>query len=202
MRTFSVIVMVLVTGCGTTGPYEMPGAGIPPIQPIPSLPGSHHHVQPGETLWRIAQSYGLTVQALASANRLSHSGHLDVGQTLFIPLPPETPRFLWPVRGSLRSSSASQGIEIAARPGSLVRASRRGRVAVATRDLSGWGKTVVLDHLDGSFSVYAGLHQIFVAPAADVRQGLPLGSLNTRPLHFEIRAGETPKNTLALLPPP
>jgi murein DD-endopeptidase MepM/ murein hydrolase activator NlpD len=171
-----------------------------PTQALPSLHGSYHQVRRGETLWRIARSYGLDVRALAAANRLPSMGHLEAGQQLFIPLPSESKRFLWPVRGSLRTLSASHGVEITAPAGSLARASRSGRVAIATRRLSGLGKTVVLDHFDGYLTIYSGLDQILVGPGADLRQGIPVGRLGSRALYFEIRYGATPKNTLALLP--
>lgn len=168
-------------------------------QALPSFQGSYYKVRPGETLWRIARSFGLDVKTLAAANQLHGSAYLKEGQRLFIPLPVESQRFLWPVLGSLRASSASW-IEIAAPAGSSVRATRGGRVAVAARQLSGWGKTVVLDHLEGHLSVYAGLDQILVSPGATLRQGVPIGVLGSRALHFEIRQGITPKNVLALLP--
>jgi murein DD-endopeptidase MepM/ murein hydrolase activator NlpD len=164
------------------------------------LEGSFHHVRRGETLWRIAHSYGLDPTTLAAVNRISPTAPLIPGQRLFIPLPQESSQFLWPVRGSVGISSASRGVTIAAPPGSLVRAARSGRVAVATRHLSGWGPTVVVDHLDGYLSVYARLHQALVPPGAMLRQGTPLGTLGTRALHFEIRYGVTPRNTVALLP--
>lgn len=187
---------VLCSGCATA-PMS---ASLPRTQAIPQLQGSYYQVGPGETLWRIAQSYGLRPQTLAAANRLPNAAALKVGQRLFIPLPPESRQFVWPVRGSARSAGATQGVEIAAPDGSLVRASRGGRVAVAAHELSGWGKAVLLDHLDGYLSVYAGLEQILVSPGTSLRQGTPLGSLGPRPLHFEIRYGAIPKHTLAMLP--
>ena len=168
-------------------------------QAVPTLEGSYHQVQRGETLWRIARSYGLDVRTLAIANRLPPSKELSVGQKLFIPLPAETKQFLWPVRGSARTS-ISQGVDISAPSGSLVRASRSGRVAVAAHRLSGWGKTVVLDHFDGYLTIYAGLDRILVAPAAALRQGVPIGTVGSKAMHFEIRYGNVPKNTPALLP--
>jgi len=166
----------------------------------PMLEGSFHRVRRGETLWRIAHSYGLDPATLAAVNRISPTTTLIPGQRLFIPLPQESTRFLWPLRGSIGTSGASRGITIAAPPGSLVRAARSGRVAVVTRHLSGWGPTVVIDHLDGYLSVYARLHQVLVSPGSDLRQGTPLGSLGAGALHFEIRYGVIPKNPLALLP--
>jgi murein DD-endopeptidase MepM/ murein hydrolase activator NlpD len=182
-----------VSGCAGTSVSQ-----IAPPQAIPTLQGSYHEVRPGETLWRIAHAYGLSTSTLASANRLPNSSTLKVGQQLFIPLPAETNQFLWPVRGDLRS--AGHGVEIRAASGSLVRASRSGRVAVATQRLFGWGKTIVIDHLDGYLTIYAGLDQLLIKPGMSLRQGTPIGSVQSHPLHFEIRHGANSKNTLAMLP--
>jgi LysM repeat protein len=47
--------------------------------------GVVHVVQPGENLFRIALRYGTTVDAIASANGLTNTGHIYVGQRLTIP---------------------------------------------------------------------------------------------------------------------
>jgi LysM repeat protein len=44
-----------------------------------------HVVQAGETLFQIAQRYGVTVQDIAAANNLTNVNVLEVGQTLVIP---------------------------------------------------------------------------------------------------------------------
>lgn len=194
--------MAMLSGCAsTTLEYGSTGyvPTTPPVQALPKLQGSTHTVKPGETLWRIARSYGLDAQALASANRLPANGNVTVGQQLFIPLPPESNRFLWPVRGS-STLSHSGGIDVSAAPGTLVRASRTGRVAVATAQLSGWGNTVVLDHPDGTVTVYAGMQQCITAAGTLLRQGMPVGIVGARPVHFEIRNGSKPVNALSLLP--
>ncbi len=157
-------------------------------------------------MWRIARDFGLDAKALARANRLSDSSQVRTGQVLFIPSPLESNRFLWPLRGSLtpvRGSSGypdSRSLEISAPEGSLVRASRTGRVAVATRDLKGWGRTVILDHEDGYLTVYAGLEQLLVGPGASVQQGNPVGKVGRRPLYFEIRYGTHLRDPRQLLP--
>jgi murein DD-endopeptidase MepM/ murein hydrolase activator NlpD len=189
-----VICLIVLSGCATSLSEQV----MPPTQAIPSLHGSYHRVRRGETLWRIARSYGLSVDTLVSVNHLPSPQQLTVGQRLFIPIPPESARFLWPVRGS--STIAGQGIAIRAPSGSLVRAARSGRVAVATQRLSGWGKTVILDHLDGYFTIYGGLGQLLVSPGGYVRQGIPVGSLGSNSLHFEVRYGPEPKAALAHLP--
>ena len=191
--------LLLMSGCASMDAAPLPPAAQRTRSPLQS---SYHVVKRGETLWRIATSYGLEVETLAAANRQPMNRELRVGQRLFIPLPPETNRFLWPARGSVKSSGPSHGIEIAAAPGSVVRASRGGRVAVATQRLSGWGKTVIVDHLDGYLTIYAGMDQMLVGPGSMLRQGMPIGNVGTRALHFEIRFGDTPRNTLVLLPAP
>ena len=194
--------LLLVSGCGTA-PVEYATTGyVPqplPAQSLPNLQGSYHTVKNGETLWRIARYYGLEPATLAQANPISRNGVVTIGQRLFIPLPPESNRFVWPLRGRA-SQSHSGGIDISAASGTLVRASRTGRVAVATTRLSGWGNSVVMDHADGSTTVYAGLEQLVIAPGVELRQGMPIGTAGSRPLHFEIRQGSKPANTLALLP--
>jgi LysM repeat protein len=45
-----------------------------------------HVVQAGENLYRIAQRYGLSTEALAQANQISDPGQIYVGQVLTLPL--------------------------------------------------------------------------------------------------------------------
>ena len=191
-----VMLGLINAGCATTAPTQV----VPPTQAVPTLQGSYHTVRRGETLWRIAHAYGVSVESLAHANRIPDSTQLDVGQRLFIPLPQETQRFLWPLHGPGRSGDGLRGVDIAAPAGSLVRASRSGRVAVAAQRLSGWGKIVMVDHLDGYSTIYAGLERVLVTPGSYLRQGTPVGSTGSGALYFEIRHGATPRDTLALLP--
>ena len=164
-----------------------------------SLEGSYHMVRKGDTIWRISRLYGISPNTLASSNGLTDARQLNVGQRLFVSLAPESRSFFWPVIGSLRTSNDS-GVDIQALSGSLVRASRSGRVAVAAQRLSGLGKTVVIDHGDGYVSIYSGLEKILVRPSLELRGGSPIGSIGSRALHFEIRYGTMAKNVLALLP--
>jgi LysM repeat protein len=57
----------------------------------PALPGgcsALHTVQAGETLTAIAQQYGVSVQVLARANKISATSELSLGQVLCIPQEP------------------------------------------------------------------------------------------------------------------
>ncbi len=70
-------------------PQEPPVGGYYPSPPDGSygLPGgaNTHTVAPGETLFSIAQRYGLTAEAIASANGLSNPDQIYVGQVLYLP---------------------------------------------------------------------------------------------------------------------
>jgi len=60
-------------------------AAAPPATAAPAGTEDTHVVQPGETLFRIAQRYGVTVEALADANGLSDPTRIQPGQVLKIP---------------------------------------------------------------------------------------------------------------------
>lgn len=69
----------LVTGQeSSAGESESPGAAGEPA-------GVHHLVQPGETLWRIARAYALSVPDLQRANGLSDPTQVEAGTLLLIP---------------------------------------------------------------------------------------------------------------------
>jgi septal ring factor EnvC (AmiA/AmiB activator) len=120
---------------------------------------------------------------------------------VFISLPDDSPQFFWPVVGRVHTDGALHGVEISAPQGSVVRAARQGRVAVATQALAGRGPTLVLTHEGGYASIYAGVEALLVVPGAEVAQGSPIARLGLNPLHFEIRLDATPvPMMLSLLP--
>ncbi len=162
--------------------------------------GTVHPVQSGETLWRIARSFGVETDALAAANGIKPSRHLEAGQTLVVPLPPPSEGFVWPVRGHVYEDTAATGLAIQAPPGVQVRASRGGLVALAAHSLVGWKGTVIVDHQDGLYTVYAGLETLGVQPGQLIQKGQAVGSLGSRPLHFEIRQGTAALDILSQLP--
>jgi len=47
--------------------------------------GVHHVVQPGQTLWRIARTYGMTPEQLARANGIEDPTRISAGAVLFVP---------------------------------------------------------------------------------------------------------------------
>ena len=61
------------------------GMAVLHVQPAQANGGTVHIVREGETLFSIAAAYGLTVQELATANRLTPDSWLSVGQPLTVP---------------------------------------------------------------------------------------------------------------------
>src|SRR3990170_1752545 len=51
----------------------------------PVAADSRHRVAPGETLWGLAQAYGVSVDALATLNKLADPDLIFVGQLLKVP---------------------------------------------------------------------------------------------------------------------
>jgi murein DD-endopeptidase MepM/ murein hydrolase activator NlpD len=103
----------------------------------------------------------------------------------------DTRRYLYSGGGSGRSVHA--GIDVAVGPGTAVTACARGKVVMAmNRDVT--GKTIVIEHLPGLYSLYFHLSSIKVEEGAIVEKGARIAlsgssGLATGPhLHWEIRA--------------
>ena len=58
----------------------------------PAQAETEHVVQPGETLFRIAQAYGVTVDDIVAANGLTDRNVIHVGQRLVIPISTAAPK--------------------------------------------------------------------------------------------------------------
>lgn len=119
--------------------------------------------------------------------------------------------FAWPLRGRLtsgfgiRDGRMHDGIDLAARRGSLVRAAEAGRVVFSSR-LGDYGRVVVVRHDARFASVYAHNRRNHVRRGAFVDKGTVVAELGasgnaTGPhLHFEIRRDDEPLDPLLFLP--
>lgn len=198
---------------------------------VPTVPGFAYRIKPGDTVSGLGLRFGITAESIQTTNGLDASDVLQPGQLIFLPgaKPPSldgvrvasTSRslsggragasWLWPVRGLVTSGfgwrwgSFHEGIDIAVAQGTVVRASRGGRVTQAGWD-GGYGKAVLINHGDGTSSLYAHLSEIEVSYGEQVDQGERIGlsgstGNSTGPhLHFEIRVGGSQKNPRSYLP--
>jgi murein DD-endopeptidase MepM/ murein hydrolase activator NlpD len=74
-----LLLMLAIAGSCVTTPTAEPRPEPPPP------PGTVVVVEPGQTLWQIAQAAGITVDELAEANGLDAAEPLLVGQRIFVP---------------------------------------------------------------------------------------------------------------------
>ena len=96
------------------------------------------------------------------------------------------------IRTAQRAGSEGPGLEMFAPSGSVVRAVQAGRVAFAD-SYAAYGKTVILDHGAGYYTVSANLGSIDVKVGDDLPFGSRLGTVGSSDgasrLYFEIRVG-------------
>ncbi len=184
--------------------------------------GVYHKVGQGETVWRISKTYGVSLAAIIQANQIPNAAQVEVNQLLLIPgasrvleIPPvhqpERPdEFIWPLEGKILSYFGeykdlriNKGIDILAQEGEKVCASREGRVVFADY-LNGYGFTLILDHGDDFFTVYARNASLLVKLGDFVLQGAPVAAVGRydelASLHFQIRKNDLPDNPLYYLP--
>jgi murein DD-endopeptidase MepM/ murein hydrolase activator NlpD len=102
------------------------------------------------------------------------------------------------IKSARRPGSEGPGLEMFAPRGSVVRAVHAGRVAFAD-SYAAYGRTVILDHGGGYYTVSANLGSIEVKVGDDVASGARIGTVGDSDegaarLYFEIRVGT---NTVA-----
>lgn len=211
-------ILLSLYGCATV-PYITPG---PPV----TVPGIYHKVEKGQTLWKISKIYGVDLDEIVRINRISDVANIEIGQLIFIPhyQKPEYSNkkysatgedFIWPVKGKVITlfgqtshNMIKKGINIHPyKANDDIVAARSGRVTFVTDDFKGFGKTIIIDHGDGIFTVYARNSQIFVKPGDYVQRGNLIARVGATGrdksvyLHFQIRRGHTPQNPYFYLNP-
>ena len=189
--------------------------------PEKGRPGVYHKVKKGETLWSIARAYDVSMKEVIVSNRIPNVARVEENQLVFIPgvhaskeitfnKDAKENGFAWPVRGKLigyfherKGAYFNKGIDIQAREGDTVRAARRGQVVFADY-LMGYGYTVILNHADEFFSVYARNGKLLVGLNDSVHQGQEIARAgqgdNPSHVHFEIRKRSLEDNPLYYLP--
>ncbi|MFH0754909.1 MAG: peptidoglycan DD-metalloendopeptidase family protein [Candidatus Omnitrophota bacterium] len=214
----------ILAGCATVhkpvAPAEAPAPGV--VSKPADSRRVKHKVHKGETLWRIAKTYGVSIDDIIQANGIPNAASIELNQLIFIPgvaalkdVSVVSPSgkdvdYAWPVKGKVmayfgdvRRGVANAGIDVSAVEGEVVKAAREGRVVLADR-LPGNGYAVILDHGDGFFTVYAHNERLMVKLADYVLKGENLAQVaregNLAYLHFEVRKGEKPTNPLYYLP--
>ncbi len=192
------------------------------------ISGVRHTVQKGDTIAALAKRYGADAEEILAFNDLEEGAPLAVGTVLTIPggempatkkrtprpssavafTPPAATRTL--ARGSLvhplPSAVRTQGIhgynavDLAAPFGTPIVAAASGRVIVSRSGgwNGGYGTYVVIDHPDGTQTLYAHMSRVAVWQGAQVVAGQVIGYVgstgrSTGPhVHFEVRGAINP----------
>jgi len=215
LNIFLLIALICISGCA----YQKPLVAQPKTN---KLTGTYHKVKTGETLWGISKLYNLNLNEIISINKIPNAARIEKGQLIFIPKTTKISlsdskkigflkdrKFIWPAKGkiisyfgNIKDNRTNKGIDIMVNSGKDISAARSGKV-VFSDNLKGYEKTIIIDHLDGFFSIYSSNQNFMVKLNNDIAQGQTIAKLKkmgSSNLHFEIREDCMPKNPLYYLP--
>ena len=104
-------------------------------------------------------------------------------------------KFAWPVSGKVVTpfGSGNDGINIAGKLGTPIKAAEDGSVAYAGNELKGYGNLILVKHKDGWITAYAHNRKLLVKKGDVIKKGQKIaemgdtGGVKTPQLHFEIR---------------
>lgn len=189
-----------------------------------------HVVKKGDTVYSLSRKYRVDMTTFTRLNKMKRPYILSIGQKLKVPgkvsggrstvkrvsLPPPPPQsgkgFMWPVRGPILSSYGpkevgyhNDGINIAAKSGSEIRASESGVVVHADRKIKGFGRLILIRHSNGWITAYAHNSSNLVTKGQAVKRGQTIarvgqsGGVGRPQLHFEMRKGSRAVNPVKYL---
>ncbi|HLN60713.1 MAG TPA: peptidoglycan DD-metalloendopeptidase family protein [Symbiobacteriaceae bacterium] len=168
---------------------------------IPREDGAVVEIEPGDTLWQLAQDFGVTELEIAEANKDVDPGAIQPGMKLLIPggeptrrgrqvvsrsgsgrtrklqwptVGPLTDDFGWRVHPVYGTEAFHDGMDIGVGSGTPLVAAAGGTVVMASR-YGGYGLVVRIDHGNGLMTEYAHLSQIDVSVGEEVSAGEHIG---------------------------
>ena len=177
----------------------------------------YHKLRKGETLWRIAQKYGVPLEDIIRYNNIDDVTKLPVGKKIYIPSQTAlkniiAPDFIWPLKGTIaRGFNRSgpihyPGIDILSPEDTPVLAAAAGDVIYDGDRMAGYGNMIIIKHSNGFSSVYANNKVSLVKAGDHVKKGQVIahvgksGKYNEPHLHFEIRKENKSVNPSHYLP--
>jgi len=214
------IILFFINSCATTQQVEkkdLQTAGR----------GVWHRVREGQTLWRIAKTYRVTLEEIKEANDIDDVVHIAKGTWIRIPgadkvlyvqgsvdqsvSDPTKIGFIWPVRGDVVRSFGklkndfSFGIDIQASEDDDVVASLGGVVVIAGV-IRGYGDTIIIEHEGNFCSLYSKNIKSLVKEGQAVKKNTVIAKLDSGrdssgdAMHYELFYKGKPVNPLYYLP--
>lgn len=194
------VICLLVSSCAEREDIKKPVFKKDAVEELveSSETSSHHIVKKGETIYKIAAKYGVSVSAIRRANKMEETSAIMPGMRLAIPGKPRTEkedaktkgkpeepspphikgRFIWPVNpvsiGSgfgVRNDSKHDGIDLRGQKGAPIVASGDGKVIFSGSGPAGYGKMIVVKHDSRTITIYAHNDENLVSEGQEVRQG-------------------------------
>ena len=196
------------------------------------IDGIKHKVKKGETLASIAKKTKGDLREISLFNGIEEDATLEIGSEIIIPsgeiteAPPVQVKakvsvkstdtkstsgyYARPVKGikTQGSHDSYQAIDIGAPEGTPVWAMADGKVLIAKMGYNGgYGNFIVMNHPNGTQTLYAHLSKIRVSANQMVKKGQVIGDVGHtgrvsgptgNHLHFEIRPGKSGINTYAI----
>ncbi|MBI3627419.1 MAG: LysM peptidoglycan-binding domain-containing protein [Candidatus Sungbacteria bacterium] len=189
------------------------------------ISGVTYVVKKGDTIESIAKKYNQTASDILSYNNLPIGGTLDPGIELIIPdgelnveslpspgaserfasLPNLKGYFIRPIGGGIKTQGihGNNGVDLANSCGTPIMAAADGVVLLARINgyNSGFGDYIVIDHANGTQTVYAHIGKSMVTPGENVTAGQIIALIgntgNTKGstgchVHFEIHGARNP----------
>jgi murein DD-endopeptidase MepM/ murein hydrolase activator NlpD len=158
--------------------------------------GVWHRVKEGQTLWRIAKTYRVELDAVKEANDIEDVVHIAQGTWIFIPGAKKhlwvqgnvesTPEgeakldFVWPTVGEIVRSYGKDktdfnyGIDINLKGNENIVATQSGKVVLSGK-IRGYGNTVIIEHENNFCSLYAKNLRVLVKEGQTVKKNQVIG---------------------------
>ena len=189
--------------------------------------GVWHRIKEGQTLWRIAKTYRISLEEIKEANDIEDVVHIYQGTWIFIPnatkvlfvqgnvLDTEeeskTLSFVWPVEGEIVKSYGKHqndfnyGIDLKPKGLQNVVSVQEG-VVVLSDSIRGYGNTIIIEHNNDYCSLYSSNFLSLVEEGQKVKINSVIARTDTQKstdkdlLHYELFYKGKPVNPLYYLP--
>jgi len=214
------IPLLFFLSCATTGITQKSA-------PAAQEGGVWHRVLEGQTLWRIAKTYRVSLEDIKEANDIEDVVHIAKGTWIKIPNvskallvqgnAPHTQEdnsdmgFIWPLQGEVVTSFGkvkndfSYGIDIKAGGNENIVASLEGMVVVAGT-IRGYGNTIIIEHENNFCSLYSKNFKSLVKEGQVVKKNSVIAKTESfrepaaEIIHYELFYRGKPVNPLYYLP--
>jgi murein DD-endopeptidase MepM/ murein hydrolase activator NlpD len=195
-----------------------------PEEFVGALPDyKYYRVKKGDTSYSIARYHGMSAAEFFATNNLKPEAPLSVDTIVKVKSNYNNINsqkasaivkdgFIWPVVGRLiasfgphNSGTTNEGINIAAKVGTNIKATQDGIVIYAGNALKNYGNIILIQHDNSWVSAYAHVDSIIVEKGSKVKKGEVIAKVGNFPdkgqsqLHFELRYKIKPMDPLQYL---